>query len=222
MNMKTYSLTHPGRSRSRVARFLGATSLAACLVGPAAFAVSVSLEPVPTSLTLGQSLGLAVRISGLGHGTAPSLGAFDVSVDYDASRFSFDSLVLGDPALGDLLGPVAGSTGGSTHDSLGARVNLYSVSLDLPSDLDAAQPDTFILGTLLFTATGAGSGMFGLADVILADADGADLPIDTLLAVSVAVRDSGTASVPDQGATTSGVGFLLGFTWLASRWARRV
>jgi hypothetical protein len=220
--MKTHSLPHPGPLRSRLTRLLWATSVAACLAEPAAFAVNVSLEPVPTSVTLGQPLSLAVRISGLGHGVAPSLGAFDLSVDYDAARFHFDSLLLGDPVLGDLLGPVTGSTGAGTHDPLAARVNLYSVSLDLPSDLDAAQPDSFILGTLLFTATGVGSGMFGLADVILADADGADLPIDTLLAVSVAVRDSGTASVPDQGATTSGVGFLLGFTWLASRWARRV
>src|SRR5271154_4373648 len=66
-----------------------------------AHAATVSLSPASSTTAVGSPLTLGLIISGLGSGTA--LGAFDISVNFNSSLFSFQSARFGDPVLGDQL-----------------------------------------------------------------------------------------------------------------------
>ena len=171
--------------------FAGLT-IAAALLTATVNATSLSLAPATQDIGLGGSFDLSLRIAGLGDHIAPSLGAFDLDVNFNSALAQFDSLSFGDPSLGDLLGPVTPSQNGSTL-SLGS-LNLFGVSLDAPTDLDSAQPADFILATLHFTALFQGNGSFDLANIILGDANGDPLPLDGIQGASVSIVSQ---SVPE-------------------------
>jgi hypothetical protein len=82
---------------------------------------------------------------------------------------------IGDPTLGDQLdlaglGPVSAVTPG-----LSGVVNLFELSLDLPSDLNNLQAGSFVLATLTFDAVSSGVSPLALFINALGDADGAPL-----------------------------------------------
>lgn len=158
-------------------------------------ATQIGLGPALQTFTPGSVVDLQLQISGLGQGMAPSLGAFDLDVTFDPALLSFDSVTFGDPLLGDLLGPIAGSSTGSSLSSTGEALNLFGVSLDLPDDLNAHQPDQFVLASLRFLVIGDRATTLGLANVLLGDADGSALVPDAIRGASL--RPATT--VPDQG-----------------------
>jgi hypothetical protein len=178
-------------------------------------AINLSVEPSAQSVPAGSTVGVDIQIAGLGNGTPPSLGAFDFDLTFDPSVLTLESLIFGDPGLGDLLGPVVGSTSGSTIDPLGS-LNMFAVSLDTPADLDAIQPDQFILARIRFSATGAGSSGLDLSSIILGDALGAPLIHDTVRGASVTV----VQPVPEGSLVGSGL-FVLVFTVAGTRWLQR-
>jgi hypothetical protein len=134
-------------------------------------ALSLSFEPSSQTVGLGDSLGVGIRISGLGDFTEPSLGAFDLDVMFNPAVLDFTGAAFGDPVLGDQLdltglGAFTGFTG-----SLGST-NIWELSLDLPSDLETLQEDSFILATLSFGATGLGTSTLGMSVNALGDSLG--------------------------------------------------
>ena len=137
-------------------------------------AATLSLAPGSSSLSIGDTVFVDLNVSGLTAGAAPSLGGFDITVDFP-SIVTFDSATYGDPVLGadqlDLL-----SSGSITQTTPGLdNVQLLEVSFDSVATLNSLQPAAFTLAVLKFTADSAGSGNFSLANVTLSDASGAAL-----------------------------------------------
>lgn len=181
--------------------------LAMCLMqAPVAHSALIGLQPDSTFASTGDSISLDLVVSDLGNFGPDSLGAFGISVGFDASVLSFTSYSLGD-FLGDvaLLEAIDASSG-----DVGGAVNLAEVSLLSVIDLDALQPDAFILATLEFDvinlAAGAVSQLSVLSGPTLGDAFGAP----------IAVTGLGSANV--KGVPVPGTLFLLTaslFGWLA-------
>ncbi len=157
--------------------------LAAILLSPsAASAISIRFELSPRVVGVGLPLDVALVLSGLGDGEAPSLSTFDLAVAFDDSILAFDTAAFGDPALGDQLDLF--SLGSATDVTPGTgAVNLLELSFDLPSDLDTLQAPSFTLATITFTALVAGTSPLDLSTRALGDASGDPLTLDSVLVV---------------------------------------
>jgi hypothetical protein len=137
-------------TRRRLRRLAWLVGLLVLTIGSTAQAITLEFVPSSATIGVGDSLGVALQISGLGDFTAPSLGTFDVTVTFDPTVLAFATVTYGDPALGDQL-DLAG-LGSLTTTMLGVgSVNLLEVSVDSASDLDALQAGAFTLATLTFT-----------------------------------------------------------------------
>jgi hypothetical protein len=138
--------------RTLVLLALGGLGLAATL--PVS-AVTISLVPAAADVVPGQIIALDLVISGLGLGTAPSVGDFDIDLGFDPAALQFTNYVLGE-ALGN---PGTFEALDVSFGEFGAGgVNVAEVSLLDAAVLDATQPDTFVLATLAFLVTGLGAG----------------------------------------------------------------
>ena len=69
---------------------------------PLAHAVVIGFQPDSSFASTGDSIALNLVVSDLGNFAPDSLGAFDISVGFDPSIFSFTSYSLGG-YLGDLV-----------------------------------------------------------------------------------------------------------------------
>jgi hypothetical protein len=146
---------------------------------PLAHSALIQLQPGTTFAGTGDSFSLDLVISDLGNFTPDSLGAFDISVGFDASALSFTSYSLGS-FLGDvsLFEAIDGSGG-----DVGGAVNVREVSLLTALDLDALQTSAFTLATLNFDvidlAVGAVTELSVLPGAVLSDAVGDPLSVTT-------------------------------------------
>ncbi|MFQ5495955.1 MAG: hypothetical protein ACE5EX_11305 [Phycisphaerae bacterium] len=157
-------------------------ALALCVAGaPALGDIALSFEPVgpPVGLAPGDSLDVAIKVSGLDAYSGPStLGAFDFNVSFDASVVGLAGVTFGDPTA--LTGSYLDAFGLGTFTAvtpLGpGSVNLFEFSFDFGPDLDFTQPAMFTVATLSLGAVGAGATDLTLTDVLLSDPDGFALP----------------------------------------------
>lgn len=134
-------------------------------------AFELSISPPNQGASVGSPVNAAVQVSGLGNGTAPSLGAYDINVNFDSNVLSYQSF-----NFGTQLGGPANSVQSVSQPS-GGTINLAEVSL-LPAELlDQIQPGTFALGNLQFTTTAPGSSSLSFGNVSFADADGNNLVV---------------------------------------------
>lgn len=155
-------------------RLLFAALLSAAGIVPGHAAV-VTINPATTSAIVGQSLLVNVDISDLVDGGAPSLGAFDIDVNFDPAILNFTQITFGNGL------DVLGLGGNSQEATAGAGVvNAFELSLDTIDDLNALQPGAFTLFTLTFQAVAAGASDLSLVVNSLADADGLDLAATTM------------------------------------------
>jgi hypothetical protein len=148
-----------------------------------ALAATIELQPVTQNVTLGAQTIVLLKISGLGNGIAPSIGTFDIDLQFDPAILTFDNAVFGNQldvlGLGDIqvVTPVLGV------------VNLFELSLDFESDLDTLQAPEFTLATLVFESFGTGTSPLALSLNALGDAAGNSLDaelIDGAITVSEA------------------------------------
>jgi hypothetical protein len=146
-------------------RVLTAAVLTSVVMSPAT-AITIAFQPSTSFLNVGSVGTVQLTISGLTDNAAPSLGAFDLNVTFDPSILSFNGATFGDHLDLFGLGDIRAVTPG-----LG-MVNLLEISLDLPSDLDQLQPDTFPLATLSLGALRAGTSLLQLSVNALGDANG--------------------------------------------------
>jgi hypothetical protein len=126
-------------------------------------AITIGFDPVTQDVSLGSPAVVDLFISGLGDGTAPSLGTFDLDVTFDSSILSFSSAAYGDPVLGDQLdlfgfGSIITTTPGAGY------VNLFELSLDSALDLVDFQAGSFILATLTFDTLAPGTSPLDIHD----------------------------------------------------------
>jgi hypothetical protein len=148
-------------------------------------ASAITLEVVPSSSTvnMGGSVTADIKVSGLGDGTAPSLGAYDIDLTFDASLFTFSSVSFGDPLLGNQLDPIFGFTFASDFFLVGHTLSLSDVSIEDPFILDAFQAPAFILASVVFDVNQTtGVGVFSLLVNDLSDSFGGLLDSTTIAA----------------------------------------
>jgi hypothetical protein len=189
----------------RLKRYLLALLAVLFVQAPLAHSALISIQPDFTLASEGDSISLDLVVSELGDFGTDSLGAFDLFVGFDASVLSFTNYFLGD-FLGDV--GLAEAIDASSGD-VGGAVSLAEVSLLSAIDLDALQPDEFILATLEFDvinlAAGAMTQLSVMSGAVLADAFGE----------AIAVTGMESASVT--GVPVPGTGLLLLaslFAWL--------
>ena len=129
--------------------------------------ITLSILPPPISVTSGQSVSFMLEISGHTPGSAPSVGAFDLTVGFDSNLLMPTGVVFG-PFLGNpgLLEALESST------IMFNQVNVAEVSLLPSTSLDTLQPAAFSLATLSFTAKVSGTASLGFTAGVVDDAFG--------------------------------------------------
>ena len=186
--------------------------VAAFILSSHANAVEIFVQPDSQPVFLGTPVEIAISVSGLGVGGPPSLGAFDLDLEFDPTVLSFSSADFGDPVLGDQLDLFGLGSIFAAADLGGGAVNLFQVSLDLPSDLNILQSDSFTLATLLFDPILVGTSEITLTVNGLADAEGAALTAD--------VRNGTVGAVPEPSTwLLFGAGLVLLFRRRIGRYA---
>ncbi len=180
-------------------------------------AVLISIEPVSQEVTVGSPVAVDVRVSGLGDGTAPSVGAFDFTLTYDSDILCLISVVfgpfLGDPALFQAITTVDDTGPGSIRlvELSLLEADPVTCFLCIPPFLDALQPANFTLATLTFDTLSIGTSLLDFSSVILSDAFGIGLTTD--------IGNSSVSAVP----APSSLGMLvLGLTILVLMHRRSV
>lgn len=156
---------------------------------PAQAAV-LSVVPSASTIAPGGAVAVDIVISDLGDGVAPSLGTFDLNLDFDPATLGFVSATFGNQL--DILG--LGSLQG-VDDSVAGTVNVFELSFDSASDLNDLQAASFTLVTLTFTALAGGLSDLLITILSLGDADGAALDAGIVNA-SVTVNDSAVIPLP--------------------------
>lgn len=165
---------------TRLGRFgMFVALLSAASVCSFADQITFTVETSGAPVSLGDPVTIAIGITGLGANAAPSLGAFDMEVDYNPLVLGSPSVSFGDPILGDQLAltfPSFKCTGLITACGLSSfPLELEEVSLDPGATLNASQAGAFIMAEITFAATGVGTSDITLSNVSLADAFGASL-----------------------------------------------
>jgi hypothetical protein len=161
--------------------------LFACGMASSSFALTLGLSPSSQTILPGASTSVDITISGLGDGSGPSLGVFDLDVTFDDSIIGFNSATYGDPVLGDQLDLFGFGSWTETDASTAGTVNMFELSFDWVDDLNDFQADSFILGTLFFDAVGIGSSLLEFSFIDLGDAEGLPLTVDEVNSASINV-----------------------------------
>ncbi len=132
------------------------TLLAAALVagvsGQAA-AASLQMQPSLDTIAVGDSVSVQVTIADMFDLAAPSLGSYDLDVNFDAGVLSYSSITWGTQL--DLFG-LGSLQAIDTAQVASGLLNIYEVSYDDVADLDSLQLNDFTLFTLTFTAIDPG------------------------------------------------------------------
>lgn len=178
----------------KIGKIIRSLSLAAVLWLPVSsvMAVAITISPVSQTVTLGNTAAIEIGISGLGDGSSPSLGVFDLDVLFDPSILAFNSVVFGDPILGDQL-DLSGFGSLTSVITSSGTVNLFELSLDSAADLDSMQSGEFILARILFNSLSIGDSALQIVINDLGDANGA--------AITAAVSDAKitVSAIPEPG-----------------------
>jgi hypothetical protein len=173
---------------------------------PASANITLSLEPTPQSISVGDTTTLDLVISGLGDHASPSLGAFDLDVTFNPSILSPVSVAFGDHLnLGGL-----GSLQEFNFNAPGS-VHVDEISFELPADLNSAQPSSFTLATLGFRGIGPGVSGLDITGASLSDELANSLEFATS---GASIEVTGSVPVPDPGSTAAL--FAIGLSGLVS------
>ena len=142
---------------------------------PAAGGTTIDLSEFEALASPGSSVEIAIRISGLGVSSAPSLGAFDLVVGFDPLHLAFQNVVFGDQ-----LDAGAGSSQ-ITAPGTGS-VGVAEFAFGSAAALDAFQADAFTLATLSFDPIVASPTLtfFGLRANVVGDAAGDPLEVTVI------------------------------------------
>lgn len=153
---------------------------------------ALSVVPDLQTVSVGESVEIAVQVDGLGNGGPPSLGVLDLDVLFDSNVLSFVGVTwgMGLDVLG--LGSLQFVTSGP------GLVNLLEISLDSVDDLNALQPSAFLIASLDFMAVGVGNSPISLRINAIGGADGASID-STAVDGAVEVIEGSGSEVPEPG-----------------------
>lgn len=147
-------------------------------------ALTLSLVPEQTHINSGDALRLNIAVDGLNNQSAPSLGSYDLALNFNSDLLSLTSIQWGDSILGNQL-DIAGF--GSLQDAINTALdshihslNLFELSFDSANDLDQLQAGSFTLLSLLFATSNTGIANLDLQVNALSDAWGNALAADII------------------------------------------
>jgi predicted extracellular nuclease len=147
-------------------------ALGACALLPSfASAAVIAVSPVSQNVAAGDTASVAVTISGITDGTSPSVGAFDIDLDFNPALLSLAGVTFGSGL--DVLGLGSLQISGLSSPS---HLNVTEVSFDLIADLNVLQAGAFTLFTVSFQALTEGTSALALTLNALSDAEGNALP----------------------------------------------
>jgi hypothetical protein len=158
-------------------------------------AIILSAVPSTSTAAAGEIVQIDIVIDGLTAGAADSLGAFDIEVDFDATALSVDSF-----SVGSLLGDFDFFE--AIDDSfvdLGGIVNLAVLSFLFDDELDALQPASFVLATIIFSVDTLDVGSstdIAFGSIVLSDAFGDLLTVDDSIIATLTNPDSVAVNAP--------------------------
>ena len=118
-------------------------------LGMQAHATVISFDPSDQTTSVGSSVSVDLVIADLG---ADILTTFDLSIFYDDTILSFDSFVFGTGL--DVFG--LGANIVDVVDWGGGEIEVLEISFDFDADLEAFQPNDFVLGTFVFSGLNVG------------------------------------------------------------------
>lgn len=161
--------------KTTMKKLLGAAAILA--VGSYAHAATLSAVPSAVSVSVGSTFSVVINVGDLVDNGAPSLGAFDIDINFDTNVLSYTGFSWGDSVYGDQLDLAQlGSLSGYDDSQAGAgSLNFYEVSLDDSTVLNDTQLGNFGLLTLSFSALNAGVSSLSLNVNALSDVDGNNL-----------------------------------------------
>jgi len=161
-------------------------------------ALTIDLSPSAQQLQLGENLTLNVKVSGLTDATAPSLGVYDVNLNFDATRLAISQIIWGDAVKGNQLDLNGFGSLQMSDASNSGTLNLFELSFDDVWSLDNWQAGNFNLFSIIFSTLATGPAEFTLGVNALGDASGNSLLVDSLGTSSVKIN---TASMPEPAAS---------------------
>ena len=160
--------------RNKLSTILTGTAILALCQGTAQ-AISLNLVPSPQNAFLGNAIDVAVTISELGDGLAPSLSVYDLDISFNDTILDFSNATFGDPVLGNQL-DLSGFGDMKLSVPSADVVQIVQVSFNSPGDLDTLQADSFTLATLTFDTIATGTSPLNLSITHLGDSLGNPLP----------------------------------------------
>lgn len=162
---------------------------AACLVtgmlgAGSANAVYINVVPLTSTVGAGGNVQVDFIVGDLTDNTAPSLGAYDLDVVFDAALLQYSGISWGNQLDQLQLGSLA-----LLDDSAasGGHLNVFEVSYDDIATLDAQQSGSFTLFSLFFNALAVGESQIDVDVLSLGDAEGNALTADQVSGAGVAV-----------------------------------
>ena len=149
------------------------------------------------------SIDIGIVVSGLGTGSAPSLGSYDVDIQFDSHHIAFSAAAFGDPVLGNQLDLFDFGLNESLASVSDAGVlNLFEISLD--DDLNNFQANSFTLAVLTFDILTSDTSQLEFVINDFGDAN------DNLLSVNTGTATITTVPLPSALLLmVSGLGMLL-------------
>ncbi len=120
----------------------------------------------------GNTIELGINISGLGGGVAPAISTFDLNLQFNPAYLTYANTAFGDPLLGDQLDVDGLGTWTSATLTAPGVVEIFELSFDTPSDLNAFQAANYTLAVVDFTINQAGSSEVSLGLNAIGDAEG--------------------------------------------------
>ena len=162
------------RGAARVRRLaIALAALGTGLAAAPAGAVSIWLAPAIATPLPGSPFAVELLVGGLGEGGALSLGAYDITLAFDPGAVAVTGV-----SFDGFLGAIP--TEASADSVLGAgTLGLASFSILPSAALDALQPGSFRLATILFEATSATPSTIAISASLLGDAAGRAIPLST-------------------------------------------
>jgi hypothetical protein len=162
------------------------------LLGPgAAGAIDLKFIPSSGSVALGNSIDVAIAVSGLGVNSAPSLGAFSFDVAFADSLVKYKNTTFGGQlALNGVTPVLRSATDNKTS------VFLEESSNNTITELNALQAAEFTLAVLTFQAIALGNSPLNFENVTLGDANGDPLTAN-LFNGSIGIIPNPSALIPE-------------------------
>jgi len=176
-----------------------------------AHAALINLQASNTSIEVGDSVSISLKVSGLSSTATDSLYAFDINLLFDSTAFVLTGYSFADPGLGnqlDLPGDPFNLGFIGNASASGGVVDAYGISGNDFTFLDTNQATDFPFLTLVFTATtetGGSDFTLDLSDPALSFLNTTftnDLPVTYATTTATVFVSNGSGTTVDEPNTT--------------------